>query len=177
MVLVSSNEVLTAASGLINVGFLNNIYETVMDEFLLGVGRTVTFHLEAIKEEDVTTQSQPQAQMYNPFFGGSPVPNTTTRNKGIKVTPRDVQYTAHIKIGPVDENRKLGIGKLNSNEAMISIVAEALPHVLEALSVSVEGRRYDITETRPMGFTGRQYLMVFLEEIQEKDIENTGTSG
>ena len=50
---------------------------------------------------------------------------------------------------------------------MITLVIESLPHLKETLSISIEGRRYHITETRPIGFSTRRYIMVKLKEIQE----------
>jgi hypothetical protein len=52
---------------------------------------------------------------------------------------------------------------------MITVVAEAIDHVNEARSVSIEGRRYAVENTRPIGFSKRRYLMVLLEEIQETE--------
>jgi len=168
MVLISNNEDLTASSGIINMPFLENIYHSVMDETLMDLGRTVTLHLKPEVEQDVTTQSLPAPQQYNPFFGRTPVPQANTRNAGVKITPRDVQYKAHIVVGPlkVSEDTE-GIGDLADNEARITLVVEALPHLEETISIDIEGRKYSLEETRPHGFSVRRYVICFLKEIQE----------
>lgn len=167
MIFLTPNQDLTAGSGIINTSFLENIYHSFMDDAMISLGRIITVHLLPQQEEDVTTQSQHQAQQYNPFFSRTPVPQTNTRNTGTKVVHRDVQYKAQIKIGPLNNDSIHGIGNLAENEAMITVVAEALPHILECKSISIEGRRYSIIETRPIGFSTRRYLMVKLRAIQE----------
>lgn len=170
MVLIPNNQDLSAASGIVNISYLENVYHSFMSEAMIDLGRTVTFHLPPTKEQDTTTQSAPAAQQYNPFFSRTPVPATNTRNAGVKVTPRDVQYKAQIVIGPLNNDKRLnGMGWLNENEAMITVVIEALEHVTAALSVSIEGRRYTVVETRPVGFSVRRYLMCKLRAIQESE--------
>ena len=176
MVLITSNQDLTAASGLINIGFMEAIYHSFMDEAMVDLGRDVTFHLPPIVEQDTPTQTQAAPQQYNPFFQRVPVPAANTRNSGTKVTPRDVVYKAHIVVGPLSparfakDARLTGMGWLNENEAMLTLVIESLEHVLRALSLSIEGRRYTVVETKPIGFSTRKYLMVKVRAIQE--IEN-----
>jgi hypothetical protein len=170
MVLIPSLENFSSASGILNVGFLESMYRSVIDESFLGLGRIVTLHLQPIKQEDVNTQAQAPAAQYNPFFKRTPIPNTNTRNSGVKITPRDVQYHAHIKIGPMIGGKDMsGMGDLKANEAMITLAGEAIAHVTEGqcISVTIEGRRYGVTETRPIGFSTRKYIMVKLQEIQE----------
>jgi hypothetical protein len=172
MVLVPNNQDLSQASGVIDVAAFEQIYHSCMDDALASLGRTVTFHLEPSVEQDVSTQGQPQAGQFNPFFGGVATPNTNTRGRGTKITTREVEYLAHIRVGPMGADDTDGIGDLKDNEVMITVVVEALPHVKEALSMSIEGRRYNIKETRPIGFSVRRYLMVKGEEIEEQ--ANTG---
>lgn len=170
MVLLPNNQNLTASSGLINISFLEQIYHSVIDETFMDLGRTVVLHLKPEIQQDTVTQSQPAPQQYNPFFGRTPVPKINTRNPGVKITPRDVEYSAHIKIGPLHEgDDSMGIGNLLANEASITLVIEALPHIQETLSVSIEGRRYSIDETRPIGFSTRRYIICKLTEIQETE--------
>lgn len=175
MVIIPNNQDLTASSGLIDIGSLEHIYHSFMSEALVDLGRDVTFHLPPISEQDVATQSQPAPQQYNPFFGRAPIPSANTRNTGFKVTPRDVIYKAQIVIGPLmsprfaNEYRLTGMGYLNENEAMITVVIEALEHALKAIAISIEGRRYQIVETRPVGFSVRKYLMIKLRHIQETE--------
>ena len=175
MVLIPNNQDLSAGSGVINVPFLEAIYHSFMDDAMQGLGGNrgqVIMHLPPIKEQDVPTQSQQAAQQYNPFFSRVPVPTTNTRNTGVKVTPRDVQYTAQIVVGPIkNENDLTGMGELNQNEARITVVIEALEHVNQALSFSIEGRRYTKDgDPRPIGFSVRRYLIVKLRAIQEAEV-------
>lgn len=173
MVIIPNNQDLSAASGIINVGFLEAVYHSFMDEAMVKIAgnRFVTMHLPPIKEQDVITQSKPAPQQYNPFFSRVPVPATNTRNSGTKNTPRDVIYNAHIVVGPIkNKNDLTGMGELNQNEAMITVVIEALEHVNQALSFSIEGRRYSKDgDPRPIGFSTRRYLMVKLRAIQEQE--------
>lgn len=175
MIFVTSNQSLSASSGIVNIPFLEGIYQTFMDEALLGLGGNrgqVIIHLIAAIQQDTSTQAQLPPQQYNPFFSRVPVPNQTTRHTGTKVTQRDVIYSAHIVVGPhIPKADDLnGVGHLNNNEAMITVVIEALPHINEAVAVSIEGRRYKVENSRPIGFSQRRYLMVRLTEIQETDI-------
>src|SRR5689334_13875239 len=125
MVIIPNNQDLSLASGIINTPFLEAVYHSFMSEAMLDLGRVVTFHLQPIKEQDVTTQSQQAPQQYNPFFSRVPVPAANTRNTGMKITPRDVQYNAHIVVGPIKDDSKNGIGRLDVDEAMITVVIEA----------------------------------------------------
>jgi len=168
MVLLPNNQDLTSSSGLINMPFLESVYHSTMDELMGDMGRIVTFHLPPSVQQDVATQSQAAPQQYNPFFGGVPVPQKTTRDPGTYVTHRDVQYNAQIVVGPLKaDDDTHGVGELLEGEAMITVVIEALEHVEDALSVSIEGRRYAIKKTRPIGLSQRRYIMVKLKEIQE----------
>jgi hypothetical protein len=170
MVQITPNQDFSTASGILNSPFMEAVYHSFMSEAFVDLGRSVTFHLPPIKEQDVQTQSQAAPQQYNPFFSRVPVPATNTRNTGYKVTPRDVTYKAQIVIGPLSNDKRLqGMGWLNENEAMITVVIEALEHVVAALAVSIEGRRYTVVETRPIGFSVRRYLMVKLRAIQETE--------
>jgi hypothetical protein len=179
MVSLPPNENFSNASGIINMPYLENVYHTIIDETFLDLGRDVTLHLKPIEELDSTTQSQPQASQSNPFFGGRvPVPRTSTRNSGKKITHRDVTYQGHIVIGPIKEgNDNLGIGDLLENQAAVTLDVGALGHLAETLSVTIEGRRYSIHETRPFGFSVRRYVIVILDEINEIDADQTGTNG
>jgi hypothetical protein len=178
MVLIPSNEDFSAASGIVDIGVLQNIYKRVIDETFVDMGRTVVFHLEPRRTTSTITSAQPQANTFNPFFQGVPVPRTNTGVHGVEITPRDVQYTAHIRVGPMKGgDDQTGMGDLKANEAQLTLHIAALGHVSDALSVTVEGRRYRIEETRPVGLTKRDYMLVKLTEIQETDLaggENEG---
>ena len=170
MVLLPNNEDFSASSGVIDFAFMESIYHSTIDEVFLGAGRTVVLHLDPSVEQDIVTQSQPAPQQYSPYFGRVPVPRQNTRNTGVKITPRDVQYQALIRIGPIkaDEDTQ-GIGDLADNEAMITLVVEAIPHLRQTQSISIEGRRYKVENTRPIGFSERRYIMVKLTEINETE--------
>ena len=179
MVLLTSLENFGAASGLFNTGQLEDVYHSFMDTAFVELARTITLHLEPIKEQDVTTQSQSQAQQINPYFGGRvPVPKSNTRGTGVKITHRDVNYSAQISVGPLIRQDDLtGMGNLKKNEAVITIAIEGLAHLKEAISISVEGRRYRLDRTKPIGFSVRRFVMAKLIEIQETETglgENDG---
>lgn len=174
MVTIPNNQNLSAASGIINSAFLEQVYHSVIDETFMDLGRIITLHLKPEIQQDVNTQSQASPQQYNPFFGRVPVPKTNTRNPGVRIEPRDVEYNAHIRVGPIKADKDtMGIGDLADNEAMITLVIEALPHIEETLRVSIEGRRYTIEETRPVGFSTRRYIMCKLREVPEKEAPNS----
>ena len=168
---IPTTESFVSASGLVDINSLQAIYKSVIDETFLDLGRTITIHLEPKRAANNNTIAQPQANRYNPFFGGVPVPRTNTKTTGVEITPREVQYTAHIKVGPLKDGNDLsGMGDLKENEAMVTLHINALPHIQAALQVTIEGRRYTVDETRPIGFTKRQYLMVKLTEINAQDL-------
>lgn len=172
MVLLPNNENLNMVSGIINMPFLEDVYVSFMNEGLLDLGGRrgpVIFHLPPLVQQDNVTQSKPAPQQYNPFFSRVPVPLANTRNTGTKVTHRDVQYTAHIKLGPLKDMNGTGMGDLSDNEGMLTVVIEALHHVQQSLSVSIEGRRYTVVETRPIGFSIRRYLMIKIRAIPEEE--------
>lgn len=178
MIFLPNREDFSQASGLFDVAGLESIYETFIDTAFVTLGRIVTLHLEPLVQQDITTQSQGAAQQYNPFFGGVPVPKTNTRRTGTKVTHRDVNYSAQIKIGPMkSDDDTQGIGDLLANEAMLTLAIEALPDLKHTRVVSVEGRRYSITETRPFGFSVRKYILVKLKEINEEDTNTAENMG
>lgn len=175
MVLIPSLENFSNSSGILNVGFLESMYRSVIDESFLVLGRVITLHLQPIKQQDNSTQAQPPVAQYNPFFQRPSIPATNTRSAGVKITPRDVQYRAHIKIGPIEAGNDLtGMGDLKANQAMITLGIEALPHLTEGqcIAVSIEGRRYAVIDTRPVGFSSRKYVMAKLQEIQETQVKS-----
>jgi len=178
MIFLTNREDFSQASGLFDVAGFEAIYETFIDTSFVTLGRTVTLHLEPLVQQDVNTQSQGAAQQYNPFFGRVPVPKTNTKGTGVKITHRDVNYSAHIKIGPLKMGDDMqGMGDLKENEAAITLVIEALPDLKQTRVISIEGRRYSIMETRPFGFSTRKYIIVKLKEINEKDTDTSETAG
>lgn len=180
MVSLPTTENFAASSGLINFGNMEDIYHSIIDETFVGFGGSrgsAVVHLPPIKEQDAQTQGGPQATQYNSFFGQAPMPSPRTRNTGVKITPRDIPFTVHSRIGPHGGDDLEGIGDLKDNEAAFTFPIEALKHVQDSLSISYEGRRYKVDETRPIGFTVRRYLIVKCTEINEADTDTTGTNG
>lgn len=178
MITIIPNQNLTASSGLINMGHLASIYHSMMDEALTDLGRPIIFHLQPAIASDSATNSENQSRQYNPFFGRSPIPSPTTKNAGVRITNRDVTYTGHIVVGPKSGPDTQGIGSLKENQCSITVVIGALQHLKEARSFSIEGRRYSLVETRPIGFVDRKYVIAILQEIQESDTqEDIGDNG
>lgn len=180
MTLIPTTENFAASSGLINFGHLENIYHSIIDETFQGFGGSrgkAIVHLPPSVVEDTQTQSGPQATQYNPFFGRASMPSPHTRHAGTRVTPRDIEFTVHSRIGPMGDDDLMGIGDLKDNEASFTFPIEALSFIQDALSISYEGRRYQVDETRPIGLTVRRYVIVKCTEINEKDINTTGVNG
>lgn len=159
------------------MSLLNAYYRSFIDESFLDMGRLVTLHLQPIKEQDQTTQSQTQPSQYNSYFGRVQAPQTNRRNAGVTITPRDIEFTGHIKVGPISGNDMMGIGDLDANQVVVTLDISALQYVKQALSMSIEGRRYKVDDTRPIGLTRREYLMVFGTEIDEASIDNSTNAG
>lgn len=172
MVIIPNNEDLSAASGLIDMPFLESIYHTMMDELMLDLGRIVTFHLRPqIQQDNTVTQTLPAPQQYNPLFGRTPLPRANTRNAGVFVTPRDVQYHAQITQGPIKGGKdNTGAGDLKENQIRLTLVKESLGHVKDSISFTVEGRRYSVDETRIIGFSTPRYIIVHGTEINEQNV-------
>lgn len=142
----------------------------MIDEtFSDGIARPILLHLKpAIEQDDTVTQTLPQAQQYNPFFSRTPVPQSTTRHTGVKISTNEVQYDGHIVVGPLSKDEDTtGMGELLDNQARVTLVIEALPHIEQTIKVTIEGRKYRIDETRPIGFSQRRYIIVQMTEIQE----------
>lgn len=178
MILLSTKENFSQASGFFNTAFMEAVYESFMQTASVELGRKAVVHLQPLSQQDASTSSVPQSQQYNPFFQRAPLPNPIARNAGVKITPRDIEYTVRPRIGPQPADDKLGIGLLKSNEAMFTFPIEALTDIKSCICISFEGRRYKVESTRPIGFSKRFEVMVMLTEINESDIEaDKGTAG
>lgn len=180
MVLLPSNENFATASGIVNIPHLENIYESIMYGAFVGLGGDrgkAILHLQPVQQQDTSTQSAPQPQQYNPFFGRASQPNPVGKIPGTKITHRDVEYTVMSRIKNVPEEDTLGIGELKENQIALTFVIEALDHLGETLSLSFEGRRYEIDATRPFGFSKRRFVLVVCTEINEQDVNTEGTNG
>lgn len=170
------SEDFSEAGGFLDVAGFEAIYESFIDESFVKLSRVITLHMPPILTENIATQTGPASQQYNPFFGRSARPGPT-RNTGAEVTYHDIQYHVHIKIGPFDGDDTKGIGRLEANEISATFVIEALTDIKRALSFSIEGRRYSIMTTRPIGFSTRKYVMCKLREINEKDTSTAINAG
>lgn len=180
MINISSPEDFTAASGIFDTGVFEGLYHSLMDEAfnVFGANRPkAILHLEPSIVENSNDQSGNQPQMYNSFFGRPALPSINTRNSGVEVEHRDIEFTVMSRIGPKDSDDTRGIGALKENEIQLTFVIEALPYIKEALSVSYEGRRYKIDSNRPIGFSERRYIIVHCSEINEEDVDQLGNNG
>lgn len=167
---VPSNQDFSERSSNFDVANLESLYKKFINESFQDFARNITLHLQPSVVADTSTVNLRPPQQYNPILGGVFQPTANTRNPGVVVTPRDVIYKAHIKIGPRAGDDAMGIGDLKENEAAVTIPIEALPHLKETISVSIEGRRYSVLENRPIGFSERRYIIVKLKEINETEV-------
>ena len=169
MVLLPTTESFAGASGFFNGALLDAIFVSFIDKVFIELGRPIIVHLRPAIQQDTVAPSLPQPQQYSPFFGRAPLPSPTVRDAGVRVTHRDIPFTALSRIGPKPADDTMGIGMLQANEAAFTISIDALPYIQEAISISFEGRRYQIDTDRPFGFKQRKYLLVFCTEINEAD--------
>lgn len=174
MVILPTSENFGISSGLFDVGVLEAVYDTFMDEAFLKLARPVMLHLKPSVQQDTATQSGPASQQYNPFFGRSAVPSPTTRNEGVRVTPNDVLYHGQIVQGPQAENAMLGIGRLMSNQVKVTLAKEAMNDVNNMLSFTIEGRRYSQNTSRIIGFSRPRYIIIIGDEINEQNAPDDG---
>jgi len=172
MVLLPTTEDFSQASGSISFSALNTVYEGLMDHALQGIGRTVTLHLQPIKEEDInSTDPVANSNAYNPFFHGSARPGTGSKmNRGYKVTPRDIQFTAHIRHGPKPEDPVTGAGRLEPDEVQTTTVIESLDYLKKCLSITIDGEVYERSGApRVIGFSTAKYIIQLWKRKQEKE--------
>lgn len=171
MVLITANEDLTQASGVLPIGSMASIYEGLMDNALSELGRSITVHLEpTIQANPTVTNPSTQHGAYNPFFHGSSRPTAGGQQKGVRVTHRDVVYTAHIKHGPRPLDDTGGMGTLEEDEAQTTTVYESLTDIERAVSATIDGERFVLARgPRPIGFNSTKYLMCVWKRIVEKE--------
>jgi hypothetical protein len=150
-----------------------NCYDSFMDSSFAALGRTITLHLAPEKTIDTSgIQAAPTALHYSPFGGRAPrrAPSTisTVRQTAVTLVHRDVEYTAHIKHGPKDEDDTGGVS-LETNEVLTTTLMESLPHINEARTATIDGRRYEKESTRKIGFQDVRYVMTKWKEINEQE--------
>jgi len=149
-------------------------YDSIFDSSFAALGRNIVLHLTPERTEDTTgVQASTPAVHYNPFMrrAGRQVPSqiSTTRTPAVQIVYRDVTYTAHIKHGPKDADDNGGV-QLELGEVMTTTVFESLPHLTEAQSATIDGRRYTLESTRPIGFRDVRYVIAKWKQTNE--IEN-----
>lgn len=169
MVLIATDQDLSQSSGIINFPRLNEIYEAFIDMSLVGMGQTITLHLPPSIKENINTQVSPfQGQQYSPFFGGAARYPDITKRSAVEVTPRDLPYTAHVKIGPMELDDKMGIGRLEANEAMTTTSRESEVYLRQCYAATINGRKYTLKEgLRPVGLIDKKYIMAVWVEMNE----------
>ena len=150
-----------------------NCYDSLMDSSFAALGRTITLHLTPEKTIDTSgLQAAPTALHYSPFGGRAPrrAPSTisTVRQTAVRLVHRDVEYVAHIKHGPKDQDDVGGI-TLERDEVLTTTVMESLSHVNEALTATIDGQRYNKDWTRLIGFQDVRYVMTKWKEVNEKE--------
>jgi len=148
-------------------------YHSLMDSSFFALGRTITLHLTPEKTIDVSgIEASTPAVRYNPFMrrGGRQVPSTisTVRTTAVQLVHRDVPYIAHIKHGPKDADDKSGI-ELLDGETMTTTLIESSNHINAAISATIDGRRFNLQWTRPIGFRDIRYLISKWQRINEAE--------
>lgn len=172
MVIISSSEDFSQASGNINYANLNFIYEGIIDNSFVGMGRTITLHLPPqITQNDSVASNPIKAGAYNPFLGGSVRPTEQGQNRGVKITYRDVEYTAMIKHGPKPADDRTGMGALMKDQVRTTIVYESLDDLLNCLVATIDGLRYSrLGDYKPIGLTDKKYIIQDWQRVQEEEI-------
>ena len=148
------------------------LYHKVMDDSFATLGRSIILHLTPIRVADSGLLAGPQPAQYNPLMGqaGRGLPNivTTVRNRAMQITTRDVSYTAHIKHGPKEIDDKDAIGRLEMDQVATTTAYEAIPHLLECESATIDGLRYKIhTMPRAIGLQTKRYVITIWQKIPE----------
>ncbi len=151
-----------------------NCYGSLMDSAFFALGRMIMLHLQPEKIIDTSgVQASTLAVHYNPFQrrGGRQVPSTisTTRMPAVQLIHRDVEYIAQIKHGPKDADDKGGVALLDG-EAMTTTVIASRKHLNGAITATIDGGRFTLEWTRPIGFRDVRYLMAKWKVIDE--VEN-----
>jgi len=173
MVMLPTKEDLSQASGVVPFRLMNYYYESFMDHALVEMGDTITLHLDPIRRQDPDiTQTPSGPRAYNPFFDNSARPSAGGKNRGVRVEPRDITYTAQVRIGPQPQDEARGIGKLDNGQAQTTTSIESLNDIKKCQSATIRGERYRLfKEPRPVAFLGSdlKYVIQIWERVQEKE--------
>jgi len=153
---------------------LADCYANIMDSSFAALGRNITLHLTPEKIIDTSgLQASTGAVHYNPFMGRGArrVPSniSTVRTTAIRLVHRDVTYMAKIKHGPAEADDRGGV-ELAADEVMVTLVIAAEAHVAEALSATIDGKRYgNATSIRQFGFQTNRYILVTWKRVNEAE--------
>lgn len=172
MAVLPTKEDLSQASGAIPFGTMEYYYESFMDQSLVGMGDSITLHLDPIVREDPDVIDTPEApRAYNPFFGGSARSSAGGKNRGVRVEHRDIPYTAHVRLGPKPSDEARGIGKLDIGQAQTTTVIASLDDIKNCRSATIRGEVYRRMDEPPrqIGFTQVKYIIQIWERVQEKE--------
>ena len=148
-------------------------YNSIFDSSFFALGRNIVLHLTPQKIVDTSgVQASTPAVHYNPFDrrAGRQVPSqiSTTRTPAVQLIHRDVTYLAHVKHGPTDPNDRGGV-LLLEGEVLTTTVMESLPHINESQSATVDGGRYALEWSRPIGFRDVRYVISKWKVINEAE--------
>jgi hypothetical protein len=152
-----------------------NIYNNAMDASFAALGRKIMLHLKPIRiQASGIVQNANPAFRYNPYLGRAPrpVPNniSTTKSPAVKHIARDVEYLAHIRHGPQEISDQNAIGRLEVDEVATTTLVDAIPHILEAESVTIDSLRYRLHKSpRPIGLQDRRYCITVWKRIPERE--------
>lgn len=168
-IIITSPESFTQSSGLINFPSLNSLYESIIDESFVGLGRRIILYLQPQIQADPTSYGN-TSTAYNPFFNQTVIPPDSTKTTGVRVTTREIEFTAHIRIGPKDMEDNSGMGRLMRNEAQTTTVIESHKYLAECISAKIDGLIYRLKEgPRTIGFSNKLYVICKWERINERD--------
>lgn len=175
-ILITSPESFAQSSGLINFAFLGSLYESLIDETFVGIGRKITLHMTPQIQADPVSWGN-TSTAYNPFFGQAVIPPDSTKIPGVRINTRDIEFTAHIRVGPKDLDDNSGIGRLLANEAQTTTVIESHQYIAECLSATIDGLKYILKEgPRTIGFASKLYVMTKWKRTSEREATDTASN-
>lgn len=167
-ILLPSPEDFSQASGTIDFDDLNSIYEAIIDETFVGMSRIITLHLPPQIQPDPTSFGN-NTNAYNPFFRQTVVSPDSTKITGVRVNTRDIQFHAHIVIGPhIFEDE--AIGRLESDEAQTTTVIDSHGHIASCQTATIDGLRYRLAKgPRTFGFKYKTYVLSKWVRVNERE--------
>jgi len=151
------------------------LYNDVMDSSFDVLGRNITLHLHPVQTAaSGVVQSTKRVLQYNPYLGRAPRPApmniSTSRTPAARFVPRDVIYKAHIRHGPTESSHQDTGIDLDINQAATTTVVEAIPHISEAESATIDGSRYQVfSPPREIGLGTLRYAITVWERVAEKE--------